>query len=80
MGSQGATAAPHLYTVGDHEVPDGGVVHALGPLYCVINVFDFDRHGKGLAVVRVGVVWVLRIVQLQSQAPVRDFVSKPLQV
>ena len=78
MGCRGGTRAPNLNAVGDHEVPDGGVVHALSPLYRVINAVDCNRHSKRLAVVRVRVVRVPRVVLLQPQAPVGDLVSEPL--
>ena len=69
----------NLHAVGDHEVTDGGMVHPLRPLNAVVNVIDFDRHAKCLAVVGVGVVGVIRIVELEAQAAVRDLVCESLQ-
>jgi hypothetical protein len=41
-------AAPYLHTIGNHEVPNGGMVHAFGPLNDIINVVDFDRYAERL--------------------------------
>jgi hypothetical protein len=46
--AQVAAAAPHLHTIGDHEILDSRVVNALSPLNAIVYVIDCDCNAECL--------------------------------
>jgi hypothetical protein len=48
MVARVAAVARHLHAIGDHKIPDSGMVNSFNPLNTVIYVIYFDSYAECL--------------------------------